>query len=425
MYENEIKDTENRCRIYWIDGKKFKTQICTVTFALVRSEETITKTALLVNVLKEGCQKYNSPRKMARATESMYGAIYDVQTVQKGYEQFLTFTIETIKQVPVEEMVDFLKECMIYPQANAVEFSVDIVDKQKKILERQIKQRKDDVRMYAGDRAIESLAKGTTLSLPLCGDIEKIPEITAKSLYQYYREILENQKVKIFFCGNESGKFIVAGLRKEFRGVVPASSVESMCNSSSYTVDKPEIVVDTMEITQARVLYGFIGTHVYGTKNYMALLVFLQILGRGAKSLLFQKIREEQGLCYDIKALHVPLTPYVFVETGIHPNNKKSVGLEVIKSVESLIVTPPTKEVLAQAKEEVARNYTGIVDSPFAMMNFIFDEKLYEKRGGLARCLRDLRSVRPRDVQKVASSLSFALLYSLQKKGGGTNESHT
>ncbi len=197
-----------------------------------------------------------------------------------------------------------------------------------------------------------------------------------------------------------------------------------MCDANHFVVDKPLLVVDTCEIEQARVFYGFIGNHVYGTKNYMALLVFLQILGRGAESLLFQKIREEEGLCYDIKAMHLPLTPYVFVETGIAASNKKNVGIAVIKAIEHLIATPLTKEVLAQAKDEVARNYTRLVDSPYDMINFIFDEKLYEKRGGLTRCLRDIYAIRPRDIQKIASTLSFSLLYSLEKKGGEKNEAN-
>ncbi|MBQ3616187.1 MAG: hypothetical protein II993_09355, partial [Anaerotignum sp.] len=83
-----------RCRIFLLDGKKFRTNLFVLFFELPLKRETATKTALLAEVLKG--QNWTETTKQA---EELYGALWDISVVKKGDRQLLLFSLETLKAV--------------------------------------------------------------------------------------------------------------------------------------------------------------------------------------------------------------------------------------------------------------------------------------------------------------------------------------
>lgn len=52
-----------RCRIFWLDGKKFRTNLLVLFFDLPLKRETATKTALLAEVLRGGIGRNGRKRR--------------------------------------------------------------------------------------------------------------------------------------------------------------------------------------------------------------------------------------------------------------------------------------------------------------------------------------------------------------------------
>ena len=97
-----------RCRIFLLDGKKFRTNLLVLFFELPLKRETTTKTALLAEVLKR-----RNFQKAAEGAEEMYGALWDVSVVKKGDRQLLLFSLETLQAVELEEALSFLRERLL------------------------------------------------------------------------------------------------------------------------------------------------------------------------------------------------------------------------------------------------------------------------------------------------------------------------
>ena len=79
---------EPRCRIFFAEGQKFRTNLLVLFFDLSLKRETATKTALLAEVLRQG----ENPTGAARQEELLFGAHWDISVVKKGGRQLLLFS---------------------------------------------------------------------------------------------------------------------------------------------------------------------------------------------------------------------------------------------------------------------------------------------------------------------------------------------
>lgn len=71
---------EPRCRIFFAEGQKFRTNLLVLFFDLPLKRETATKTALLAEVLRQG----EDPTGAARQAELLFGAHWDISVVKRG-----------------------------------------------------------------------------------------------------------------------------------------------------------------------------------------------------------------------------------------------------------------------------------------------------------------------------------------------------
>ena len=107
---------EPRCRIFFAEGQKFRTNLLVLFFDLPLKRETATKTALLAEVLRQG----EDPTGAARQAEQLFGAHWDISVVKKGERQLLLFSLEALKNVETEEMLAFLRERLFAPMQNGL-----------------------------------------------------------------------------------------------------------------------------------------------------------------------------------------------------------------------------------------------------------------------------------------------------------------
>lgn len=402
-----------RCRIFLLDGQKFRTNLLVLFFDLPLERETATKTALLAEVLKRG----EDPAKAARQGEELYGALWDISMVKKGDRQLLLFSLETLKTVEMEDALSFLRKRLLRPLEQGA-FSEKAVERQKAILRRKLDSRKDDKKVFARRRALEETAEGTAFAISGDGYAEDLEEINGKNLFAWYEKIIETAEGKVFFCGDKEEKPKVLSLRQNFPGRVAVTEREEQ---DSDRHEPPRFVQERTEAEQARLLLGF-EADVENSRRQAALLLLNQLLGGDPDSLLFRKVREERGLCYDIKSYRYPLSPYLFVQAGIQEKDAKETGKLVLKCVEELKKQGVSAEKLRQAKESILREYEGLADSPWAMVDFFAEQALQGKELSTEKFLRQVEQAEPEDVLRAANHLKLKTVYLLSGEADENGE---
>ncbi|WP_458407417.1 EF-P 5-aminopentanol modification-associated protein YfmF [Anaerotignum sp.] len=394
-----------RCRIFLLDGEKFRTNLFVLFFDLPLKRETATKTALLTEVLKR-----NNWQETTTQAEEFYGALWDVSVVKKGDRQLLLFSLEILKSVDTEEAVAFLKKMVLQPLEKG-DFSEKEVMRQKKILKRKLKSLQDDKKAYARKRVSEETAEGTAYAVSGDGYAEDLEEITAKGLFLFYRNLVEQAEVKLFFCGDKEEKSKILGLRQEFPGKVLWKEKEEQEQSKN----GPRFLQESAKMEQARLLMGF-SADVENGHRRAALRLMNQLLGGSPDSLLFRKIREEQGLCYDVKSYLEPMSPYLFVQAGIDAEDAKETGKLVLKAIEQLKKEGVSEEKLEQAKENILRDYDGMADTPWAMVDFFAEQVLQGKELTTEKFLRSIERTDEEDIIRAANHLELKVVYLLSGK---------
>lgn len=400
----------SRCRIYWLDGEKMKTNLIVLYFDLPLKRETATKTALLAEVLKQGCASYSTQRQLAQKAENLYGAIWDINVVKKGDRQLLVCSLEVPKLVPLEEGLDFIRELLLNPKIEMGGFPKETVERQKDVLTKRIQAQKDDKRAYARKRCLEETAKGTPFAISGDGYAEDIPNITPMNLYEYYLKLIQDASVKVVFCGEEADKQTIAKCRKWF----PGGQAETVMLENSYQFPKePVFVKETMDVTQSRMLMAF-DTGVRGAgRHYAEALTLNQLLGGGPDSALFREIREKQGLCYDVKSYYYFPAGLLFVQMGIKKKDAKQASKSVVKELGKIEDELISGAELGHSKKMLIDEYALLADQPWALADYFTEQILAGNTRSLNHLQEKIDLVRVEDIAKVAGNLELKAVYLL------------
>lgn len=402
-----------RCRIFLLDGEKFRTNLLAVFFDLPLKRETATKTALLAELLKRGCEPYPSSQALAKRAEEMYGALWDVSVVKKGCRQLLLFSIETLKAVDMEEAMNFLRDLILRPLTEQGAFPEETVERQKRILRRKLRNLQDDKREFARRRALEETAAGTPWAISADGYEEDLEGIDGKTLYEYYCGLLREESVMAFFCGDPAERRKILALRRSFPGRVTLREREEGMEERRGT---PNFIRERKDGAQARLVLGFGAEDMMDGKNRAALLVMNRLLGGDPDSRLFREIREEKGLCYDVKSFCYPLSPWLFVQAGIREEDGRETAGSVLKNIETLQKEGIPSEKLAQAKEALLREYNGMEDQPWTMIDFFAGQALQGQELSAERFLRRIERTDEGDIRRAAGRLRLKAVYLLGGK---------
>jgi predicted Zn-dependent peptidase len=147
-----------------------------------------------------------------------------------------------------------------------------------------------------------------------------------------------------------------------------------------------------------------------------AMLLLNHLLGGSSDSLLFQKIREEEGLCYDVKSYLEPMMPYLFIQAGIREEDAKKTGKLILQCIEQLKTEGVSEEKLQQAKKNILRKYDGISDSSWAMVDFLAEQALQGRPLTTEKLLRQIERTEAEDIRRAAMHLELQVVYLLGGK---------
>ena len=146
------------------------------------------------------------------------------------------------------------------------------------------------------------------------------------------------------------------------------------------------------------------------------MLLLNHLLGDSSDSLLFQKIREEEGLCYDVKSYLEPMMPYLFIQAGIREDDAKKTGKLILQCIEQLKTEGVSEEKLQQAKKNILRKYDGISDSSWAMVDFLTEQVMQGRSFTTEKLLWQIERTETADIQRAAAHLELQVVYLLGGK---------
>lgn len=247
-------------------------------------------------------------------------------------------------------------------------FKDEDIEKEKNVIIEEINMGEDSPEDVLSDLHFKAIWGESSLALPILGSIETVRSFTRNQIIEYLKShyIPENSVISI--CGNFD--------MEELKKLIDKYFGNWSCTNKVVTeYDSPMIlnnhIYKKKKIEQLHVNLGIEGIEI-GDDDIYPLHILNSILGGGASSILFQKIREELGLCYSVYSYlsSFKKTGIITIYAGLNPNSAYEALTAIKEEVDRFAMQDLTDEKLYKAKEQLKGSYIlGLESTSSRMFN--------------------------------------------------------
>jgi predicted Zn-dependent peptidase len=348
----------------------------------------------LEHMFFKGGKKYPTPKAVSETIDGIGGGFNAFTS-----DEYVGYYIQVAKE-KVNTAFDVLSDMLM----NAHFREADLNRERGVILEEMNMNKDTPVRSIWDD--FEMMLFGdhplgwTTLGLPAV-----IKKLQPQDFIDYRAKLYTPKNIVLVVAGNITQKDANKLAKQYFP--YAASGKKNQPIPYQFKTHKKKLKVIYKKSEQAHLVLGVPGFRGEHPDRYIAAVLSV-ILGGGMSSRLFTKIREENGLAYNVFA-----TRQAFTDTGFFAA-KASVDVSRIDLAVSLILDEfrriadeivPNKE-LKKAKEYIiGHNALSLEDSESIAYRYGLQEMLYDDIESFAELKKKIRAVTAEDVKRVAKSL--------------------
>ena len=187
-------------------------------------------------------------------------------------------------------------------------FDEEEIEKEKGVVIEEINMSQDNPEDVLDEIHSEAIFGKDSLAYPILGTPDRIKSFNRKKIKDYIRTHYTPYNSVLSICG----KFDEKELRKLIEEYFGKWSKDDIYNPIYESIElKHDSKYMEKQIEQVHINLGLNGLPYADDKSY-SLVLLNNIFGGGASSILFQKVREELGLCYSVYSY---MQPYLGVGT--------------------------------------------------------------------------------------------------------------
>lgn len=415
--DEEIKEGVH---LHMIETNKFKTNLLSVFITTPLLRENITKEALIASVLRRGSMKLTTSEEISKKLEEMYGASFDCGIEKIGNNHIIKFYLETIndeflpkKEDILEQAINTMLEIVFNPLVEKEAFKEEYVKTEKENLKQIIEGKKDNKAKYALDRCIEEMYKDKPYGLYKFGYVEDLEEISEKSLYNYYKELIKLAKIDIFVSGNIDTQYTKQKIEENenIKKLIPRTENSKRVEPLP-KIEEAKVVKENMDVTQGKLVLGMNIQNEELEAKYTA-LVYNMILGGGANSKLFQNVREKASLAYTASSNYVRQINTIFVRCGIEINNYEKALKIIEEQIQDIQDGKFSDEDLENAKRTIIATIKFIPDEQDTEITYYFGQVLSKNNVSFKEYIEKVENVTKEHIIELAKNININTIYFL------------
>jgi predicted Zn-dependent peptidase len=300
-----------------------------------------------------------TPRRSARRIAEEMDAVGGNLNAATDKELTVFYAHVMDKHLPVA--VDVLSDMFLHALLDA-----DELRKERDVVLEEIKMYDDSPDDVINDVFARTLWRGANLGDPTIGFAKTVSAIDRDTLAAWHRERYAPGTVLIAAAGNLDHDDLAARLGDAF-GNFSGVAVAPVPEKPAF---HPTVNVTHDDTGQAYVMLGMPGLSMQDERRY-ALSVLDTILGGGMSSRLFQEVREERGLCYEVSSFQQAYRAAGLfgVSAGTSPERVQECVDVIVDQIDALVEDGVTDEEVARAREHLKGNMTLALESTSSRMS--------------------------------------------------------
>jgi len=264
---------------------------------------------------------------------------------------------------------------------------------------------KDMPNRHVQDLIMELLYGDQPAGWNIAGEKKNILNMKRDDFVEYKKEHYLPEATTIVIAGKLNEKEVMKEVNKVFGKISRGKKAQKLKVKEKQI--KPEVLVSFKKTDQTHFVLGVRSYDLFNKKN-AELYVLGGILGGGMSSRLFQKLREEMGVGYYVRAYNDSYTDHGFFQISAGVDNKrieevlKAVLLECKKLKNNII----SEEELNKVKEFLIGNMKLSLESSDDVANFLGGQELLKKEiKSLEEKVKEIRKVTASKIQSLAKEL--------------------
>ncbi|MGC4375697.1 pitrilysin family protein [Fictibacillus sp. Mic-4] len=411
-------------RIHSVETKKYKTNTIVLQLKNLIKEDSVTKRALLPNVMQSGTEKYPSSKQLRGALDDLYGATLNVDLSKKGNYQIISFRMDIANEKFLSDQsklldqgIALLADVLLRPVTENGAFKEDIVSKEKRSLKQQIESIYDDKMRYANKRLIEEMFKGDPYHLNVYGNENEVDQITPQDLYAYYQEVLANDEFDFYVVGDISHDEIVNKAKQFFVFNEKRAAGQSIEKNEAVEVTKVNEVIEEQDVQQGKLHMGLRTYTTYADPDYLALQVCNGIFGGFSHSKLFINVREKHSLAYYAASRFESHKGSIFVMSGIETANYEKTVSIIKEQLEDMRNGNITDDEMAKTKAMIKNQILETVDDAAGLVEVLYHQIISGYERSIEEWINGIDRVTKDEVVEVAKKIKLDTIYFLKGRG--------
>ena len=404
-------------KLHMIKTDKFKTISVKVVFRRPIEKDKITIRNVLSDLFMQSTDKYKTKRDLTIKAQDLYAAEVSTSNSRLGNYITTTFHLNCLNDRYTEsgnfkEAVKFLSEIIFNPDIKDNKFNKDKIDIVKSSCRSALNSLKEDSANYSLVRMFEEFDNDAPCSYRLAGYLEDLDKINESTLYEYYKDMIEQDLVDVFVLGDFNEDDISNIFREVFK-VRTLKKVKVPYILEEKSVGKKREFNEKIDNSQSKLS---IACRVNGLSEYernYVLTLYNVILGGGCDSKLFKEVREENSLCYTVYSVPNKLDNVLIVQAGIDKDNYEKTVKLIEKNLDDMRKgkfndndISIAREYYLTALEEVLESTDRIIDN-YLMMELIGTDTIDVKREMISK-------VEKNEIIKVAKKVKLDTVFLLE-----------
>ncbi|MEQ1921802.1 MAG: pitrilysin family protein [Pyrinomonadaceae bacterium] len=291
---------------------------------------------------------------------------------------------------------DLIADMLVHPRFD----DTDLKAEQKVIIE-EMKMIEDNPEEYLGEIFSEAFFPGSPLGASIAGTPKTVRSFDRETTRKYHDEVFNASNLVIAAAGNIEHKQIV-GLAQNFFDSSLITHHRSLSATPTYAA--PILIKQNANLEQAHLVIATPLVSATDERRYAA-DVLANIIGGGTSSRLWQKVREERGLAYNVGASSISYQDCgmfsIFAATS--PEQVEEVVDLSIAEMRAVVNNGVTEDELELAKQQaVASILLSLEDSASRAAALAQGEMTHGRQIPVEETLANLDAVSTDDIHSLA-----------------------
>lgn len=357
----------NAYNLHIVNTKKFKTITVDICFREKINKDEITLRNLLKEIMVNASYDYPSERELIKATEELYDLKLLTSTYRIGNYNFLSMKIRFLDEKYTEKGMNYASIKLLLDLIFKPKLDADF-EKCKNKIEKSILSLNDNKVKYAISKLLES-TKDMPYSYNFYGNIEDLNKITIEDIKKCYENLLTNDIIDIFVVGEVNPEEIKNIFKENFK-VKTFHKVDNKVIVKELTPrTKTNIIREQDDINQIQLtILCSLNSITEYERKYVS-LVYSEMLGGSANSILFDTVREKNSYAYYVNSIIKPYDNNMIIYSGIREDNEKEVIKLIKKCLKDITKGKFNDEIFQSSKNTIISSLKASLDNPIGIIN--------------------------------------------------------